>query len=188
MNSAGTWMSSLEKLLLISDDCREKFEIGRILHLKSEIQNLRLDCPSFDSTSPISSLGFRISDAGFVQFQIFLLPFQLIRQRRGVVDLPESFDNRGAMHGDGSVRFLQVDEIPGETLDVAVEDKTDELAVAIDNGRSGIPPDDIRRHDEIERGGQINFVATLDEPRRQVKRRLVIKACRAIKQAVERRL
>src|SRR5262249_29887438 len=91
------------------------------------------------------------------------------------------------MHGHGPVRFFQVDEISGEALDVAVEDKTDELAVAIDNGRSGIAPDNVRRHDEIQRGGEINLIATLDEAWRQVKRRLVIKACRAIIQAIERR-
>src|SRR5262245_53112632 len=114
-------------------------------------------------------------------FKISLPSFQLIRQLRGVVDFSESFDDRGAMHGNGSVRFLQVNEIPRETLNVAIENQADEFAIAIDDGRSGIAPDDVRRHDEIERCGEIDLVATLGEPWRQVKRWLVIKACRAIK-------
>jgi hypothetical protein len=34
---------ALEKILKM--DRMDEFEIGRILHLKSEIRNLRLDCP-----------------------------------------------------------------------------------------------------------------------------------------------
>ena len=71
MNFVGTWRSSLEKLFLVFDDCREEFKTGRILHLKSEIQNLRLDCSSFDSTSPISNLGFQMQDSSNFKFSYF---------------------------------------------------------------------------------------------------------------------
>jgi hypothetical protein len=39
---------------------RGNFEIGRILHLRSEIRNIKLDRPS---DSPISDFGFEMQDS-----------------------------------------------------------------------------------------------------------------------------
>src|SRR5262249_18624838 len=132
--------------------------MGRTSDLKSELRNLRLDWSA--SALPVQ---FHISDFGFEMqdssnFKIFLIPFQFIRQGRGVVYLSKCFDNRGAMHGNGSVRLLEVNEISRETLDVAVEDKTDEFAIPIDDRRSGIASNDVSRHHEIERRREIDLV------------------------------
>ena len=46
------------------------FEIGRILHLKSEIRNIVLDCLSRASASPIGDFGFEMQDS--CNFKILL--------------------------------------------------------------------------------------------------------------------
>jgi len=52
------------------DIIHRNFEIGRVLHLKSEIRNLKLDGPIWD-------FGFRIWGAGLVQFRNFCSPHTL---------------------------------------------------------------------------------------------------------------
>src|SRR5262249_19954982 len=156
-----------------------------ILNPRSEISDwagrLRLYQSNF--ISRISDLEMQDSS----NFKIFLIPFQFIRQGRGVVHLSKCFDNRGAMHGNGSVRLLQVNEISRETFDVAVEYKTDEFAIPIDDRRSGIASNDVSRHHEIERGGEFDSVARSHKSESQLKRRVVIKTARVIIQAIERR-
>jgi hypothetical protein len=50
---------------------KRKFEIGRILHLKSEIRNLKLDCGTVlrPVQSAISDLGFEMQDSS--DFKMF---------------------------------------------------------------------------------------------------------------------
>ena len=47
------------------------------------------------------------------------------------------------MDSDGAIGFFQIDEIAGKAFDVAIKDQTDELSIAIDDRRTGIPADDI---------------------------------------------
>ena len=49
---------------------RGELEIGQILHLESEIRNLKLDDWRRTGLCRICHFGFRIRDAGFVQFLI----------------------------------------------------------------------------------------------------------------------
>ena len=48
---------------IVSSERGRKFEIGRILHLKSEIRNRKLDCLGRQVQSDIRDFGFEMQDS-----------------------------------------------------------------------------------------------------------------------------
>src|SRR5262249_30177847 len=86
-----------------------------------------------------------------------------------------------------SIRFLQVNEISAEALNVSIEDDPDKVSVAIDHWGSRIATDDVCRQHEVERSRHIDFAFPLDEPWHEIKRRFVVEAGGSVVQAVERR-
>src|SRR5205823_5111309 len=61
-----------------------------------------------------------------------LLAQNLVGQGVGVVDLAQRLDDARGGDGDGAGLHVVVAEVPGQRLDVAVEDQPHHLGVAVD--------------------------------------------------------
>lgn len=62
--------------------------------------------------------------------------FEFIRELPRVVNLSERFNNKRRVHGDRAIARFVIDEVTQQTFNVAVENETDEFAVAIDHRRT----------------------------------------------------
>src|SRR5262252_5337903 len=89
------------------------------------------------------------------------------------------------MNRDSAILIGIVNEITDQRLDIAIEDKADDVPVAIDYRGAGVSADDVVGGDEIEGRGEIQFVFAVDVPLRKIEWLLVVEAGGAIVQAVE---
>src|SRR5881409_2697031 len=105
---------------------------------------------------------------------------QFVRQRAGIVDFPQSFDDSRAVDGDGAIGFFDVLEVTCQTFHISIEDEADKFAVPIDDRRARVPADNVQTGDEIERRRQIDSVLSLNKSRHEIERRLEIETCRAV--------
>src|ERR1039458_2965783 len=73
-----------------------------------------------------------------------------------------------------------VDEIAPQGFDVAAEDQAYDFTLRIDDRRSRIAADDVVGGDEIERRGQVEFIAAFLVAGGQVERSLIVEAGGAV--------
>ncbi len=119
-----------------------------------------------------------------------LLRGQLGNEFLGFVDVPESFEDALRVDADGAAAFVLFD-IPvliRELLNVAVEIDAAELGLCVDDGRTRVAADRVRRIDEIQGRRHIEFAHLVFVPLRKIERRHLAKAKSAVIQAEERRV
>ncbi len=115
-----------------------------------------------------------------------LLALQLVCKSVGAVEFAKTLDHAGRMHSDGAILGAVIDEVASHGLDVAVEDKADEFAIAVDDGRAGVAANDVSGTHKIQRRVEVQFPKGGLLFRSQVEGWLVAEACGAIVEPVER--
>src|ERR1035438_573301 len=110
----------------------------------------------------------------------FSLGGQFVHQPFGIVELAQSLGHGGGVDGYGAVGGSVVDEIAHQGFDVAVEDQAYDFTLRIDDRRSRIAADDVVGGDEIERRGQVEFIAAFLVAGGQVERSLIVEAGGAV--------
>src|SRR5438874_5670792 len=80
-----------------------------------------------------------------------LFPFQFIRQGIRVVQFAKRLDDGGAVYSDSAIGLFEVDEIPRQTLDIAVENDAHEFTNPIDHRSARVASNDVGSSDEIQR-------------------------------------
>src|SRR5262249_19636897 len=70
-------------------------------------------------------------------------------QPRRAIDLAQRFQDSPGIHVHGAGLLILVHEIPGEGLNIAVEDDPDDLALAVDGRAAGVAADDVGSRNEI---------------------------------------
>ena len=76
---------------------------------------------------------------------------------RRPIDLAQGFLNPARIHGNRACLLVVVSKVPGERLDIAVEDDSDHFAFPIDGGRAGIASDDVGGGNEVQRCLQVDL-------------------------------
>ena len=89
------------------------------------------------------------------------------------IDFIERFKYGRRFHFDGSALFVAVGVVPGNALQVAIEDNADKLAGPVHNGTAGVSANDVAGADRVERRVEVELRFALCPQRRQVEGRTV---------------
>src|SRR5437879_10535980 len=114
-------------------------------------------------------------------------PDELLHDPGRPVRRAQRGENRARVHRDRARPVVRIDEVPGQGLDVAVEDQPHELEVLVQERRPRVAPDDVVRRDEIERRGQVEPGRWALPAGRQAPRRLPARRRITVVHAVEGR-